>query len=163
MAVEMRAIGLAVDDPMLYNWIADALPGEHEDEVRQLTGRTDLGRETMCTIRELCTHVPKSQKNGAHDHASFGGNPGGHAGRVEKNGRNGAGGVMAAAAVAKTKYPRAVNLTITEVQAERTRNPLIGRTRNADVRREDTSDPSVKRSSAKDAEEPGTGLTFAHP
>ena len=53
---------------------------------------------------------------------------------------------------------------IGQVQAERrTRSPLIGRTRNAgDVGRKDNSDPSVKRSSANDAEEPGTGLTFAH-
>ena len=31
-----------------------------------------------------------------------------------------------------------------------------------DVGRKDTSDPSVKKSSAKDAEETGTGSTFAH-
>ena len=76
-------------------------------------------------------------------------------------------GVVAAAEVAKTTCicPRAGNMMIAQVQAERrTRPPLTERSRNAgDVGRNDWSDPSVQRSSAKDGEEPGTGLTFAHP
>ena len=51
------------------------------------------------------------------------------------------------------------------MQSERRiRDPLIRRTRNAgDVGRMDTSDQSMRRRSAKDAEVPGMGLTFAHP
>ena len=68
-------------------------PLKHEVGVRHLTGKTDLGREEILrTIRERFTHVPKCQKDGAPDHDLSGGNAGGHAGVVERNGRNGAGG-----------------------------------------------------------------------
>ena len=71
----------------------DALPGEYEVEVRQLAGKTDLRREESTrTIRERFTLVPKSRKDGVRDHALFGSNAGGHASRVEMNGRNGSGG-----------------------------------------------------------------------
>ena len=46
----------------------------------------------MHTIRGRFTHVPKSKNYGAADHALFGGNARGHAGRGERNARNGAGG-----------------------------------------------------------------------
>ena len=78
---------------MLYTCFLDALPGDYEVEVWRLAGKTDLGKESiMRTIHERFRHVPKSRKDGAHDHVLFGVNAGGHAGRVERNGRNDAGG-----------------------------------------------------------------------
>ena len=89
----MRAIGLADDDPMLYTCFLDALPAAYEVDVRQLAGKTDLGmEEVMRTIRERFAHAPKSRTDGAPDHALLEDSAGGHAGRVERNGRNGAGG-----------------------------------------------------------------------
>ena len=92
LLLEMRAIGLAVDDPMLYTCFLDTLPAEYQVEVRLLAGKTGLGREIMRTMRERFTHVPKSQEGRAPDHALLGGNAGGHAGRGERNGKHGAGG-----------------------------------------------------------------------
>ena len=49
----------------------------------------------------------------------FGDNAGGHAGRGERNGSNGAGGVVTTANVANAIFPRAGNVMIVQVQAER--------------------------------------------
>ena len=52
LLLEMRAIGLAVDDPMLYTCFLDTLPAEYQVEVRLLAGKTGLGRaEMMLTTR----------------------------------------------------------------------------------------------------------------
>ena len=119
----------------------------------------------MRMIRERFAHVPKSRQDGVHAHAVFHGNTGGHAGRVGRNGRNGAGGGRGRGRGGNDHLSMSKKCDYSAVQAERrTRDPLTGRTRNAGhVGRMDTSDPSVKRSSAEDAEEPGTGLSFAHP
>ena len=73
-------------------------------------------------------------------------------------------GVVAAAEVARGMSPREGSMMTLQVQAETTnRNRLPGMSPNdGDVGRKHLSDPSVKRSSAKDAEEPGTGSRFAH-
>ena len=72
---------------------------------------------------------------------------------------------MAAAEAAKTICSRTRNMKIVRLQEERiARNPVNGRTRNAgDVGRKETSEFSVKGSSANNAEKPGTGLIFAYP
>ena len=78
---------------MLYTCFLDALLAEYEVEVGKPAGMTGLGREEIVrTIRERFTHVHQRQKDGASDHALVGGNAGGHAGRGERNGRNGTGG-----------------------------------------------------------------------
>ena len=166
MAAEMRGIDLAVDDPMLYPCFLEALSGGYEAKVRQLAGKTDLGREEiMRTIRERSAHVPKSQKDGARDHALFVGNAGGHASRVERNGRNGVGGGRGCGRGVKNYLPKSRKYDdSTSASGEENSKPLIGRTPIAgDVGRKDASDPCLNRRSAKDAKGPGTGLTFAHP
>ena len=87
LAAGMRAIGLAVDDPMLYACFLDALRVANEVEVRQLTAY-----DTRTAYGLRLTRAPKSREDGAPDYGLFGGKGGEHAGRGERNGRDGAGG-----------------------------------------------------------------------
>ena len=137
LAAGMRAIGLAVDDPMLYACFLDALRVANEVEVRQLTAKTDLGREIMRTIRErlmayglrVLPRAGKMERLTTVCSVVKAENT-----RVVAKGMVGTApvGVAAAAEAAKTTGQRAGKMTIAQVQAERrTRNPLTGRGRNA--------------------------------